>query len=114
MYNHRKRWSPEKKEESNQATLKVYKEDHYECSTYNRTDRHTDVECSRHYVNTLALHELILETIRYVARYVLENREAFVEKIRAEAAIKQKETAKELRKKIDAYRKMMESGWNGR
>ena len=100
MYNHRKRWSPEKEEESNQATLKVYKEDHYECSTYNRTDRHTDIECSRHYVNTLALHELILETIRYVARYALENREAFVERVRAEAAIKQKETAKELRKKI--------------
>lgn len=100
MYNHRKRWSPEKEEESNQATLKVYKEDHYECATYNRTDRHMDVQCSRHYVNTLALHELILETIRYVASYALENREEFIQRVRAEAAIKQKETAKELRKKI--------------
>ena len=100
MYNHRKRWSPEKEEESNQATLKVYKEDHYECATYNRTDRHMDVQCSRHYVNTLALHELILETIRYVASYALENREKFIQRVRAEAAIKQKETAKELQKKI--------------
>ena len=100
MYNHRKRWSPEKEEESNQATLKVYKEDHYECATYNRTDRRTDIQCSRHYVNTLALHELILETIRYVASYALENREEFIQRVRAEAAIKQKETAKELKKKI--------------
>ena len=100
MYNHRKRWSPEKEEESNQATLKVYKEDHYECATYNRTDRRTDIQCSRHYVNTLALHELILETIRYVASYALENREEFIQRVRAEAAIKQKEAAKELRKKI--------------
>ena len=59
-----------------------------------------DVQCSRHYVNTLALHELILETIRYVASYALENREEFIQRVRAEAAIKQKETAKELRKKI--------------
>ena len=100
MYNHRKRWSPEKEAESNQAALKVYKEDHYECATYNRTDRRTDIQCSRHYVNTLALHELILETIRYVASYALENREEFIQRVRAEAAIKQKETAKELRKKI--------------
>jgi len=74
--------------------------DCYQCSTYNLTRYHTDWKCTSHWISTSSLRKLTLETIRTVSEYAIGNQEAFVEKVRAASAIRQKESAKALQKKI--------------
>jgi hypothetical protein len=56
--------------------------------------------CSQHFIRVSLVEEAILFTIRTVAKYVLSNEAEFVERVRESSAIKQRETAKEARKKI--------------
>ena len=48
---------------------------------------------------------LVLETIRTVSQYAIENREEFEQKVREEAELRQAEAAKDLKKKINKAKK---------
>ena len=91
MYNCRRRANSEKKRSA---------KDYYECSTHKTYPINSQHTCSTHYVPTKAIHELVLETIRQVSRYALENEEAFNQQIRNEAEIQYESAAKDLRKKM--------------
>jgi hypothetical protein len=56
--------------------------------------------CTQHYIRVPLVEETILFTIRTVARYVLANEADFVKRLRESSAIKQRESAKDTRKKI--------------
>ena len=56
-------------------------------------------------LSTRALRELILHTIRTVSAYAISNEDEFVEKVRAASEVRQQETAKELKRKLNRDRK---------
>ena len=72
----------------------------YECSRYNSTRERTEAACTTHSISTNAINALVLETIRTVSQYAIENREAFEQKVREAAELRQAEAAKDLKKKI--------------
>ena len=68
--------------------------DHYTCSTHSLGKRiHTD-NCSAHYIRTAVIREIILDAIRHICGYVRENEAEFAEKLRADSAVQQADTAK--------------------
>jgi DNA invertase Pin-like site-specific DNA recombinase len=56
--------------------------------------------CTQHFIRVPLVEDAILFTIRTVAKYVLANEAEFMERVRESTAIRQRETAKETRKKI--------------
>ncbi|MBR4192804.1 MAG: DUF4368 domain-containing protein [Oscillospiraceae bacterium] len=74
--------------------------DGYNCSSYTLSYLHEQKVCFSHHVSTSALRELILETIRTVSSYAVENEAAFVQKVREASEIRKAESAKELKRKI--------------
>jgi len=97
MYNHRGRRV--------RKNGTVCNSDGYNCSTYMMTFQHEKKECSPHYVSTSALRELILETIRTVSAYAIQNEAEFVRKVREASSIQQEASAKELRRKVQRAKK---------
>ncbi len=92
MFNHRYT--------ANRPGGKQYWIDFYECSTYKIDKEHEDKRCTSHYVNTKAIRNLVLETIRSTCGYALEHEEDFARKI-AQVSREYQETAvKDLRKKL--------------
>ena len=79
--------------------------DCFDCSSYALTKQRYDKECACHYISTRALRELILHTIRTVSAYAISNEGEFVEKVRAASEVRQQETAKELKRKLNRDRK---------
>jgi DNA invertase Pin-like site-specific DNA recombinase/predicted RNA-binding Zn-ribbon protein involved in translation (DUF1610 family) len=95
MYNQRSRGSKNK----------PFPVDAYECSTYKLAGQKRSTACCGHHISTKALRELILNTIRTVSTYAISNQEEFAEKVRAASQIKQKETAKDTKRKLNKDRK---------
>jgi DNA invertase Pin-like site-specific DNA recombinase len=91
---------------------KVYKKkitDHYNCSTYIMGRNKFEKTCSGHYIRTTVIRELILDAIRNISRYALENETEFVRKVRAATTVQQAETAKAHRKQLSQNnRRVME------
>lgn len=54
----------------------------YVCSSY----RHYSRSCTCHYIRVVVVEHLILDAIRRVSKYALENEEAFIQRVREEAA----------------------------
>ena len=79
--------------------------DGYNCSTYTLTIERETKCCYSHSISTKALRELILETIRIVSAYAIENEEAFIEKVRAASEVRQQEAAKDLKRRINKAKK---------
>jgi hypothetical protein len=77
----------------------------YECAHYNSTRQRQNPVCSSHSISTNAINTLVLETIRTVSQYAIENREEFEQKVREEAELRQAEAAKDLEKKISKAKK---------
>jgi hypothetical protein len=76
---------------------KVYRKknlDVYECSTYKLAGVHFLQACSSHYIRTDAVNELVLDAIRQISKYVKTNETEFIERIRAESAIRHTAKAK--------------------
>ena len=96
MYNHRTKGNVEKG---------VYPTDFFDCSTYTLAHQRHATACKGHYITTKALRELILETIRTAAAYAIDNKDAFLEKVRAASQIRQEETAKNAKRKLNKDRK---------
>ena len=74
--------------------------DGYNCSSYTLSYQHEQKVCFSHHVSTAALRELILETIRTVSTYAIQNEASFVQKVREASEIRQAESAKELKRSI--------------
>ena len=102
MYNHRGiKW-----QSSNvKGTPVCYKRDQYTCSTYANSCLSADVRCSQHYIRTDAVRELILEAIRSVSTYAVENEAAFIEQVRSVSELRQAESVKALRQRIKREQK---------
>jgi len=95
MYNQRTRGSDSK----------PYPSDAYECSTYKLAGQKRSAACCNHHISTKALRELILNTIRTVSTYAISNQEEFAAKVRAASQIRQKEAAKDTKRKLNKDRK---------
>ena len=82
-----------------------YPSDFYDCSTYTLAHQKRTHACCGHYIRTKAVRELVLNTIRTVSTFAISNQEEFAEKVRAASQIKQKEVAKETKRKLNKDKK---------
>ena len=73
-------------------------QDSYCCTKYSKYPP----ECTRHNISVKSLNELILTAVRNVSGYVREHEAEFVEKLRADAEIRQDEQAKAQKKQLAA------------
>lgn len=96
MYNHRFRGNLEKGN---------YPSDFFDCSTYTLAKQKRASACRGHYITTKNLRTLVLDTIRTVSTYVISDQEAFLEKVRSASQIRQKEAAKDAKRKLNKDRK---------
>jgi predicted RNA-binding Zn-ribbon protein involved in translation (DUF1610 family) len=95
MYNQRSRGTENK----------PYPTDVYECSSYKLAGQKRTTACCSHRIMTKALRELILDTIRTASTCAISNQEEFAAKVRAASQIKQKEAAKDTKRKLNKARK---------
>ena len=105
MYNHKGRKQAEKENRGKDPVSGLYPYDHYDCSTYALTFHHVGKKCYSHYISTKALRALILDTIRTVSAYAISDEVAFIQKVREASEVKQKEAAKELKRKVSKAKK---------
>ena len=105
MYNHRGRAQADKENRGKDPVSGLYPYDHYDCSTYALTFRHTKQECFGHYISTRDIRALLLDTIRTVSTYAISNEAEFVEKVRAASEVRQAQTAKDLKRKLSKDRR---------
>ena len=82
-----------------------YPSDFYDCSTYTLAHQKRTHACSGHYIRTKVLRELILETIRTVSTFAISNQDEFLKKVRSASQIRQKEVAKENKRKLNKDKK---------
>ena len=96
MTNHRSRGGTESS---------PYPSDFYDCSTYTLAHQKRTNACCGHYIRTKAVRELVLNPIRTVSTFAISNQEEFAEKVRAASQIKQKEAAKETKRRLSKDKK---------
>ncbi len=99
MYNHRSKGGTENN---------PYPSDCFDCSTYTLAYQKHSTACCGHYISTKALRSLILDTVRAAATYAISNQEEFVAKIRAASQIRQKEAAKDTKRRLNRDRKRID------
>ena len=99
MYNHRSKGGTENT---------PYPSDFFDCSTYTLAHQKHDTACCGHYISTKALRSLILETIRAAATYAISNQEEFVAKVCAASELRQKEAAKDTKRRLNRDRKRID------
>ena len=99
MYNHRSKGGTENN---------PYPSDFFDCSTYTLAHQKHDTACCGHYISTKALRSLILETVRAAATYAISNREEFAAKVRAASELRQKEAAKDTKRRLNRDRKRID------
>jgi hypothetical protein len=73
----------------------------YSCSTFDLAKSAFGNKCSKHFIRTEVIRELVLDIIQRMSAYVRENKSEFIEKLRAETAIRQDESAKSHRHQLD-------------
>ena len=95
MYNHRTKGGGKK----------PYPSDFFDCSAYTLAYQKRTKACKGHHITTKAIRTLILDAIRTVSTYAVSNRDEFMEKIRCASQIKQEETAKEIKRKLNRDKK---------
>ena len=105
MYNHRGRKQPNKENGGIDPISGLYPYDNYECATYNGSQTYTVKQCKSHYISTKALRTLILDTIKLVSEYAIQNEDEFIQKVREASEIRQNEQAKDLKRKVAKTRK---------
>ena len=74
---------------------KVHNE--YVCSSY----RHYTRSCTMHYIRTEVIEDLILTAVKRVSRYVRENENVFVERVRESSLLQKEESVKASRRKLN-------------
>ena len=101
MYNQRNKPKAERQGRERDPISGLYPFDCYDCATYKAPYHRIDRECFSHYINTNALRELLLETIKAVSAYAISNEPEFIEKVRAASEVRQAQAAKDLKKKLN-------------
>ena len=99
MYNHRSKGGTENT---------PYPSDFFDCSTYTLAHQKHDTACCGHYISTKALRSLILETVRAAATYAISNQEEFSAKVRTASELRQKEAAKDTKRRLNKDRKRID------
>ena len=99
MYNHRSKGGTENT---------PYPSDFFDCSTYTLAHQKHATPCCGHYISTKALRSLILETVRAAATYAISNQEEFAAKVRAASELRQKEAAKDTKRRLNRDRKRID------
>ena len=99
MYNHRGIHKTKKCNMEINPGYVEYPYDFYDCSTYTRTASRANKKCIGHHISSKSLEMLILETIKSVSKYAIENKADFSEKVLGIAREKQNQAIKELKKK---------------
>lgn len=97
MYNHRHKT---KAKNGVDPVTGLYPFDHYECSSYARTNMRGEISCCSHYISTKALRGIILDTIRLVSRYAIDNKADFIKNVKEASKVKELEEAKSIQKKL--------------
>ena len=100
LYNHKGRAQANRENKGKDPVSGLYPYDHYECAAYNLNYNRTEKLCCSHYISTKALRTVILETIKTVSSYAIGNKEEFIQRVREASEVRQKEAAKELKRKI--------------
>ncbi len=95
LYNHRTKGSGKK----------PYPSDFFDCSAHTLAKQKRTDACSNHHITTKVLNELILNAVRTVSTYAVSNRDEFMEKLHCASQIKQEETAKSIRRKLNKDKK---------
>ena len=99
MYNSRR--STDYYEEHRHGKVYQHKTaDYYSCSHYELSRSAFNMKCTKHFIRTSVIRELVLDMIRKISDYVRENQGEFVRQIRTETAIKQEQTAKSHKKTL--------------
>ena len=99
MYNHRA------KPYVDRYGRHYYGFDSYDCSAYKLASRRGEPVCSSHHISTKALREIVLYTIKNVCKYAIEDREAFVQKVRQITEDRNTAVAKEGKRKYSENKK---------
>ena len=101
MYNHR-----ERKSDKLYYHTKIGKSyprsarDVYYCSSYCNDASSLRTTCTNHFIRTVVVRELILDTIKTVSGYVRTNEAEFIRQVREASEIRQAETAKSQKKQL--------------
>ena len=101
MFNHRKAGG--KPNYTNPNTGKTYlrsPSDFYVCSTNTNALNRFKTDCTLHHINTPAVREIILYTIKAASVFVKSNEAEFIKQIREASEVRQEETAKVYKKNL--------------
>ncbi len=104
MYNHRRPY-PTTYRHSNGKTYNRSPKDVYTCSTYSLSSRQFSQKCTQHNIRTVVIRELALDAIRAVSGFVKANEAEFVQQVREASTVRQAETAKAHRRRIEKGRR---------
>ena len=99
MYNHRGIHKMKKCNMEINPGYIEYPYDFYDCATCTKTASRTNKKCVGHHISSKSLETLILETLKTVSKYAIENESDFTEKVLGVAREKQHQAIKELKKK---------------
>ena len=86
----------------------AFSKDSYNCSTYTLSRRRETRGCTSHCISTQTVRTLLLDTIRTVSRYAIENEAEFEQKVREACQVRHIESAKELKARLRKSRKRCE------
>ena len=96
MHNHRSDGKPASETGRERPPYDIYR-----CSTYYNTRRRFHpAGCTAHYIRTDVVRELILEAVRSVSRYAIENETEFAQRVRSASEVRREEAAKALKKRV--------------
>ena len=84
--------------------------DSYNCSAYKLSTKGTssEVKCSSHHISTKALQEIILYTIKNVCRYAIEDKDAFIKKVKDQVKAKSTCTDKGGKRRYESNKKRLQ------
>ena len=82
-----------------------FSKDHYNCSTYTLSRTRETRTCTSHSISTPTIRALLLDTIRTVSHYAIENEAEFEQKVRQACQVRQAESARELKSNLRKVRK---------
>jgi len=80
------------------GTQKDY--EHYTCSTFANSSSRIEQQCSSHSIGTNPLKQLVLDTIRMMSEYAMNNEEAFRQKVRELCAAKEVSMQKDIQQRL--------------
>ena len=75
-------------------------DDRYECSTYNRMIKRSKWLCTSHSISRQSLTEIVLDAIRLVGRYAIENPQEFRRKVQEQFSVQQQAEIREISQRL--------------